>query len=185
MDPTTCCRFAPRHSRPSSGACAFIICSENVYRPLATSGQPLHAPDWLLLAPPVCNDQLGLYFKFNTRTIGSHPDNPTLEAMLETCTPGNAENVTFYDSHPDADADPVAFDDYARRLSRLTGPALMNEVIDARLPWLRQLRELRVLLVSPVTDAHQIINLRWFSRMLDTHLPLDRMTQVGSGRTTR
>lgn len=145
-------------------------------------------PDGLLLAPPVCNDQLGLYFKFNTSMIGSHPDNPTLDAMLETMHARYAENATFYDSHPDADADPVAFDDYARRLSRLTGPALLNEVIDARLPWLRQLREVCVLLVSPVTDAHQIINLRWFNRMLDTHLPLDRIAQVGSAnswRTTR
>ncbi|MBA1187875.1 mannosyltransferase [Pseudomonas entomophila] len=145
-------------------------------------------PDGLLLAPPVCNDQLGLYFKFNTSMIGSHPDNPTLDAMLETMHARYAENATFYDSHPDADVDPVAFDDYARRLSRLTGPALMNEVIDARLPWLRQLRELCVLLVSPVTDTHQIINLRWFNRMLDTHLPLDRIAQVGSAnswRTTR
>lgn len=153
------------------------------------AGMTLRTPqEGLLLAPPVSNDPLGLYFKYNTSMIGSHPDNPTLDAMLEEMQARYANDPTFYDSRPDVETDPVAFGDYARRLNRLTGPGLMNDVIDRRLPWLRQLREICVLMISPVTDAHQVVNLRWFNQLLKTYLPLDRLADVGSAhswRTTR
>lgn len=135
--------------------------------------------DGLLLAPPVSNDQLGLYFKFNSSMIGSHPGNPTLDAVLDEMQVRYANDATFYDSRPDAENDPVAFGVYARRLNRLTGPGLLNDVIDARLPWLRQLREICVLTTAPVTDAHRTVNLRWLNQLLRLHLPLDRVAKIG------
>lgn len=141
--------------------------------------------DGLLLAPPVSNDQLGLYFKFNSSMIGSHPDNPTLDAVLDEMQARYADDTSFYASRPDAQHDPVAFGAYARRLNRLTGPGLLNDVIDARLPWLRQLRELCVLMVAPVTDVHRMINLRWLNQLLRLHLPLDRVAKIGHANSWR
>ncbi|MBF8779225.1 mannosyltransferase [Pseudomonas fulva] len=141
--------------------------------------------DGLILAPPVSNDQLGLYFKYNSSMIGSHPGNPTLDAILEEMQLRYQGDATFYRSRPDAEQDPLAFADYARRLSHLTGPGLLNDVIDRRLPWLRQLREICVLMVAPVKDAHTVVNLRWFNDMLAAHLPLDRAAQVGSAHSWR
>jgi len=141
--------------------------------------------DGLLLAPPVSNDQLGLYFKFNSSMIGSHPDNPTLDAVLDEMQARYADDASFYASRPDAQHDPVAFGAYARRLNRLTGPGLLNDVIDARLPWLRQLRELCVLMVAPVTDVHRMINLRWLNELLRLHLPLDRVAKIGHANSWR
>ncbi|AIR90103.1 dermonecrotic toxin domain-containing protein [Pseudomonas cremoricolorata] len=139
--------------------------------------------DGLLLAPPVSNDQMGLYIKFNNSLIGSHPGNPTLDALSDEVVARYQLQRTFYQSRPDALLQPEAFEAYARQLSQLTGPAVLNDVIDQRLPWLRQLRELCNLMVSPVHDLHATLDLSQFLTVLREHVPLNQVASIGSGRS--
>ena len=139
----------------------------------------------LLLAPPVSNDQLGMYFKYNNSLIGSHPGNPTLEAISEEILRRYAQDPTFYDVRPDPDLQPMAFNAYARRLSRLTGPAVLNDVIDQQLPSLRQLRELCVLVTSPLRDLHQTLDLSQFVKLVHSQLPLGKLAEIGHAHSWR
>lgn len=141
--------------------------------------------DGLLLAPPVSNDQMGLYIKFNNSLIGSHPGNPTLDAISDEILARYQLQPTFYQSRPDALLQPALFDAYARQLNQLTGPAVLNDVIDQRLPWLRQLRELCNLMVSPVHDLHATLNLRRFLEVLREQVPLNQVASIGSARSWR
>lgn len=152
----------------------------------AAPGQPplFSAPlstttDGLLLSAPVSNDQLGMYVKYNISLIGSHAGNPTLDAISEEILKRYGDAGNFYLQRPDYLSDPVGFDAYARKLSQLTGPSVFNDVIDQQLPWLKQLRELCVLLVSPVRDIHATINLSAFSRAIRTCVPLDQVAEIG------
>ena len=146
--------------------------------------QPLRTTsDGLLLAPPVSNDQMGMYIKFNSSMIGSHPGNPTLEAISEEILHRYQLDPTFYSRRPArADSGP-AIAAYARRLNLLTGPGVLNQVIDQRLPWLSQLRELCNLLVAPLHDVHRVINLRGFTRTLHEHVPLGQAFQMGQAHS--
>ncbi|UVL77142.1 mannosyltransferase [Pseudomonas putida] len=136
-------------------------------------------PDGLLLAPPVSNDQLGMYIKFNSSMIASHPNNPTLDAISDEILRRYHLAPDFYHSRPDPKLQPLPFQAYARRLNLISGPGALNDVIDARLPLLRQLREICHLLVSPVYDLHATLNLRQFSEVLREQVPLDRIAHMG------
>lgn len=140
-------------------------------------------PDGLILSPPVSSDQLGLYIKYNGSMIGSHADNPTLDAVSEEIHRRFALDPDFYTARPDPDFNPVAFNAYARRLNRLTGPGVLNDVIDARLPWLKQLREMCNLLASPIHDVHNTLDLRVLSRQMREHVPLDRFFEMGQAHS--
>lgn len=135
--------------------------------------------DGLLLYPPVSNDQLGFYIQYNSSMIGSHPGNPTLDAISEAILQRFQQDPTFYTERPDRVFNPVAFNAYARRLSRLSGPGVLNDVIDARLPWLRQLREMCRLLVSPIYDIHGALDTSQLTRLIREHVPLDRFFEAG------
>ena len=139
--------------------------------------------DGLLLSPPVSNDQMGMYIQFNTSLIGSHPGNPTLDAISEEILQRYQQNPSFYHSRPDPKLEPVLLDDYARRLSQLTGPGVLNAVIDRQLPWLRQLRELCNLLASPIHDIHQRLDLAAFLQVMRQHVPLDQVASIGSAHS--
>ncbi|QKL01374.1 mannosyltransferase [Pseudomonas sp. NY5710] len=141
--------------------------------------------DGLLLPPPVSNDQLGMYIKYNTSMIGSHPGNPTLDAISDEILKRFQQDPTFYTERPDGVLNPVAFNAYARRLNRLTGPGVLNDVIDARLPWLRQLRELCKLLVSPVYQMHHTVQPSRLSQLIREHAPLDRYIETGRAHSWR
>lgn len=146
--------------------------------PLA--GAPLSTTaDGLLLAAPVSNDQLGMYIKYNISIMGSHAGNPTLDAISEEILKRYENAGNFYLQRPDYLDDPVGFDAYARKLSQLTGPGVFNDVIDQRLAWLKQLRELCVLLVSPVQDIHSAMDLSAFSRTIRNCVPLDQVAEMG------
>ncbi|WP_181128599.1 dermonecrotic toxin domain-containing protein [Pseudomonas capeferrum] len=139
--------------------------------------------DGLVLAPPVSNDQMGMYIKFNSSSIGSHPDNPTLDAISEEIRNRYRLDPGFYAARDDLDGNPVKHDAYARRLNQLTGPGMLNDVIDRRLPWLRQLREVCNLLVCPLHDVHSVINLRMFIQTLREHVPLDQVAKMGQAHS--
>jgi len=136
-------------------------------------------PDGLLLAPPVSNDQLGMYIKFNSSMIASHPGNPTLDAVSDEILRRYRLAPDFYHSRPDPLRQPLPFQAYARRLNLITGPGVLNDVIDQRLPLLRQLREICQLLVSPIYDLHATLNLRQFNEVLREQVPLDRIAHMG------
>ncbi|MEC4875696.1 mannosyltransferase [Pseudomonas sp. NC26] len=135
--------------------------------------------DGLLFSPPVSNDQLGMYIKFNNSMIGSHPANPTLDAVSDEILRRYSLAPDFYDSRPDPRQAPLPFQGYARRLNLISGPGALNAVVDERLPLLRQLREICHLLVSPVYDIHATLNLGRFHAVLREHAPLDRIARIG------
>ena len=135
--------------------------------------------DGLLLAPPVSNDQLGMYIKFNSSMIASHPGNPTLDAVSDEILRRYCLAPDFYHSRPDPQLQPLPFQGYARRLNLITGPGVLNDVIDQRLPLLRQLRETCHLLVSPVYDMDATLDLHQFNAVLREQVPLDRIAHIG------
>lgn len=146
--------------------------------PLATVSLQT-TPNGLVLSPPVSNDQLGMYVKFNSSMIGSHPGNPTLDAISDEILRRYSLAPEFYNSRPDPRQAPLPFQGYARRLSLITGPGVFNDVVDQHLPMLRQLREICHLLVSPVCDIHATIDLGQFHAVLREHVPLDRIARIG------
>jgi len=152
-------------------------------RALVTRFPLLTTADGLILAPPVSNDRLGMYLKFNTNMIGSHAGNPTLDAISEEMLQRYADDPGFYQQRPDSRLDPAGFDAYARRLNRLTGPGVMNDVIDRRLPWLRQLREVCGLLVAPVVDVHRVVRLDDLVQTLKQQAPLDQIAEMGQANS--
>lgn len=152
--------------------------------PLPLLRQPLKtSADGLLLAPPVSNDQMGMYIKFNSSVIGSHPGNPTLQAISDEILRRYQLEPTFYSRRPFRADNSASLAAYSRRLSLLTGPGVLNDVIDQRLPWLSQLREICNLLVAPLHDVHRAINLRRFSQTLHEHVPMDQCFQMGQAHS--
>lgn len=139
--------------------------------------------DGLILAPPVSNDRLGMYIKYNSSMIGSHPGNPTLDAISDEMLQRYTRDPAFYANRPDHLSDPAGFDDYARRLNHLTGPGVMNDVIDRHLPWLKQLREICSLFASPVVDAHQVVRLSELLETVRQQLPLDQLADMGNANS--
>ncbi|OCT25728.1 dermonecrotic toxin domain-containing protein [Pseudomonas putida] len=135
--------------------------------------------DGLVLSPPVSNDQLGMYIKYNNSLIGSHAGNPTLDSISDEILRRYRLEPGFYSSRPNADIDPVGLNRFTRRLSMLTGPGVLNDVIDQKLPELRQLREICNLLVSPLYDAHQIVDLKKLHELLKHHAGLGEVAQIG------
>lgn len=135
--------------------------------------------DGLVLAAPVSNDQLGMYIKFNSSLIGSHPNNPTLDAISDEILRRYQREPAFYARRPDAEQDPVGLDRYARQLNQMTGPGMLNDVIDQHLPWLSQLRETCNLLASPIHDVYDAVDSRAFMDTLADYAPLGEMADIG------
>ncbi|WEK32516.1 MAG: glycosyltransferase [Candidatus Pseudomonas phytovorans] len=137
----------------------------------------------LLLAPPVSNEQLGMFIQYNNSMIGSHPGNPTLDALSQEIMRRFSVVPDFYTRYPDALLQPALFSRYARRLSLLSGPAVFNAVIDEHLPLLKQLRELCKMLASPIHDLHATLDLSRFSQLMREQVPLDRVARIGSAHS--
>lgn len=137
----------------------------------------------LLLFPSVCNEQMANDNIFNNSLIGSHAGNPTLDAISDEMRVRFRQTPTFYDTLPRASTDRMAFNAYARRLSQISGPALLTDVVDRLLPHLRQLRQ-----VANVNNMNQ----RGFMAFLDLEayraakkhlLPLNRIARIGSNQS--
>ncbi|MDR2307387.1 MAG: hypothetical protein LBE53_09350 [Paucimonas sp.] len=144
----------------------------------------LHVPaDGLLLAPPMSNEKMSMNCLYNTSLIGSHAGNPTLEAISEEMYLRYQDAQDFYDSKPDLAEDPAGFYRYASRLSRLTGPALLTDVVDQRLPDLRTLRQIMNLYTMPRINSWQFVNLEHYQAALRQLLPLNRFARVGGNHS--
>ena len=141
----------------------------------------LHAsPTGLLLPPPMSNEQLGMFFEYNTSLIGSHPGNPTLRAISEEMRARFAADPTLYDAKPNLQTEPAAFHAYAKRLSALTGPGMLNAVIARELPELYRLRQVFNLQAIKVRNGLRTADYSRFLDLLRTRLPLDRVAVTGS-----
>jgi hypothetical protein len=135
--------------------------------------------DGLLLHPPLQNEKLGMNSLYNTSMIGSHPGNPTLRAISEEMHARYRLNTDFYHARPTVADDPEGFYRYASRLSQLTGPAMLNAVVDRLLPDLYQLRQLHNLYTMPRINSYLYIDLEAFKALQRERLPLNRLARVG------
>ncbi|MNO75726.1 Dermonecrotic toxin [compost metagenome] len=140
-------------------------------------------PDGLLLAPPMSNEKMGMNCLYNTSLIGSHPGNPTLLAISEEMHARYQSNLDFYDSRPSLADDPANFYRYANRLSRLTGPALLSDVVDRHLPGLRSMRQIFNLYGMPRINAYQFVDLPSAEAAMRELLPLNRFAKVGGNHS--
>lgn len=139
--------------------------------------------DGLLLAPPMSNEKMGMNCLYNTSLIGSHAGNPTLEAISEEMLARYQLNQDFYDSRPSLADDPANFYRYANRLSRMTGPAMLSDVVDRHLPALRTLRQILNLYCVPRVNAYRFVDLPQSQAAVRTLLPLNRFAKVGGNHS--
>ena len=137
----------------------------------------------LLLAPPMSNEKMSMNCLYNTSLIGSHAGNPTLEVISEEMYSRFVANTDFYDSRPDLLENPQEFYRYANRLSRLTGPALLTDVVDRHLPTLAAMRQIMNLYTVPRINSWQFINLEHYQQNLRELLPLNRFARVGQNHS--
>ena len=164
--------------------------------PQVANGRPVGSPgeaidqvalcttaDGLLLAPPMSNEKMGMNCLYNTSLIGSHPGNPTLEAISEEMHARYQANKEFYDSKPSLAEDPASFYRYANRLSYLTGPALITDMVDRHLPALGTLRQITNLYGMPHINAYRFVDLPASQEAIRTLLPLNRFAKVGGNHS--
>ncbi|WP_236236339.1 dermonecrotic toxin domain-containing protein [Pseudomonas faucium] len=153
---------------------------------LLTPGEPIDdlelaaSPKGLVLHPPMSNEQMDMRCDFNNSMIGSHAGNPTLDAISELMHKRYQANQDFYLSKPDFEQDPAAFNRYTRRLSYLTGPRLLTDVIDEHLPDMYQLRQLLNLVGIPKVNLAEVIDTRSVAQALRSRTPLNRIAKVGA-----
>lgn len=141
---------------------------------LATTG------DGLLLQPPISNQLLDMQHEFNTSMIGSHPGNPTLRAISREMHLRYQADPDFYNARPSRVEDPSAFDAYAQRLSRLTGPALLTDMVDRLLPGLYRMRQIERMIKLPVINGGSFVDLAQWQMTERRLMPLSRFAVVGS-----
>lgn len=157
--------------------------------PAGPPGEPISevklaaTPQGLALHPPMANEQLGMRCDFNNSMIGSHPGNPTLDAISDLMHQRYLENRDFYWTKPSFKQDPAAFNRYCKRLSYLTGPRLLTDVIDSRLPALYQLRQLLNLANVPTLKLAQFVDVDSVYQALLNMTPLNRFAKVGAAHS--
>jgi len=135
--------------------------------------------DGLLLHPPLQNEKLGMNNLYNTSMIGTHAGNPTLLAISEEMHARYLTDAQFYMSRPTLADNPSGFYDYAKRLSQLSGPAMVNAVIDRQLPDLFLIRQLYNLYMMPRINSYQFVSLDALNAVQHERLPLNRLARVG------
>ncbi|MDU9405793.1 glycosyltransferase [Pseudomonas sp. zfem004] len=139
--------------------------------------------DGLVLFPPVSNEQLGMHCLYNTTPIGSHPGNPLLEAISEEMHGRYAADPDFYNSRPDPQQDPEATHRYATRLNRLTGPAMLNSVIDRHLALAAALRQVTNLYGMTRVNAGRFVDLERYRQLQHQWQPLNRVIRIGGSHS--
>lgn len=138
----------------------------------------LATPESLVLSTPVSNELMGMRHEFNNSFIGSHAGNPTLDAISDEIHARYQANQDFYHSRPDREADPQAFAQHARRLSYMTGPRVLNDIIQTRLPYLKVLAQLRNFAVCPTVNGHLIAEKSAIGEAFRQCLPLESIGMV-------
>ena len=134
----------------------------------------------LVLNSPVNNITLNMDQSFNNSCFGSHPGNPTLEAISARSYQRYLQAKTVYsDPRPIAGTAPAeVFSEYMQKISYLTGPAVFNDVIDELLPEMRRVKQLFRLRWRPVLLP------KWLEQEIDQalaqSLPLGGMVDTGA-----
>jgi hypothetical protein len=85
----------------------------------------------------------------------------------------------FYDSRPDPRLNPQAAYEYAAKLNRLTGPAMLTSVIDRHLPLQATLRQVINLYGMPRVNAGHFVDTLRFSQLQQQWLPLAELSGLG------
>ncbi|MFK0095991.1 dermonecrotic toxin domain-containing protein [Pseudomonas sp. NPDC090592] len=111
-------------------------------------------PDGLVLGSPANNELLGMHCDYNSNMIGSHANNPTLRAISAEMNARFRSNPSFYDIRPLEGTH--GYEAYARELSRMTGPGLLNDMVARHLPRLQFLRQLSKLESIPETGYRSL-----------------------------
>lgn len=132
----------------------------------------------LLLHPPVNQQDLGMHVQFNSSFIGTHPSNPTLEAISEEIHLRYQKRKDFYNSKPDT-SDTVRFKQYAVALNQLTGPGILNDVIAEKLPDLKLLREMYNVEFCSIVHKNTIYDPVRFQAAMKTLTPANRFATIG------
>lgn len=140
--------------------------------------------DGLLLRSPVCNAQLGMYTSYNTSMIGSRAFNPVLDAISDEMlsrylTPEGRE---FYSMPKPARQDETGFRAYTRKLNQLTGPAVLNHVIEQRLPELYTFRQVADLANMHTLHYEALIDEQAQRRAELRLLPLEEVAVAGNAQ---
>lgn len=125
------------------------IATHNLDTKALIASTPLRAtPEGLVLTAPMSNDLMGMHLEYGTSIIGSHADNYTLERISEVMRERFLDRPDFYESRPLKGE--AGYEEYVKELSRMTGPRVLNDVIDdadneelSRLRMLRQIAKLR------------------------------------------
>ncbi len=128
------------------------------------------APGRLLLGNLVRHRRLGMVMDFNTSHFGSLPGNPLLRDISLESFRRFQNNRDLYMNRPfetiNSDSEMQA---YARRISYVGGPALLNAVVDARLEDFRQFRALsRIARGELCLPAEEVTRIR---ALLQTRMP--------------
>ncbi|WP_353655958.1 glycosyltransferase [Pseudomonas asiatica] len=140
--------------------------------------------DGLLLRSPVCNAQLGMYTSYNTSMIGSRAGNPMLNAISDEIltrylTP---EGQAFYQVPKPPRQHAAAFQAYTERLNTLTGPAVLNHVIDQRLPELYTFRQVADLANMHTLNYDALLDEAAQRRAELRLLPLEEVAMAGNAQ---
>jgi len=157
----------------------------------------------VLLNSPVSNSTGGLDQGYNSSQFGSHPNNPVLEAIAEEAYQRFLQEPGFFDEPrpklggPEVEtgagagaevrapftADQVTevMDRYVKRVWKLCGPVLLNDVLALRSPALRVLREFFTssswLKEVSLTMEQKIA----FRDALNYYLPFDQRVPIAIG----
>ena len=89
----------------------------------------------------------------------------------------------FYAHKPSLATDPAGFYRYASTLSRLTGPALVTDVVDRRLPALQVLRQIINLYAIPRINTQLFLDVEACKTAMRELLPLNRIARVGGNHS--
>lgn len=137
-------------------------------------------PDGLILGDPVNNDTLGMHCHYNSNMIGSHPGNPNLQAISDAMRARYQANGDFYQTRPMSNT--PGFKPYARRLNHLTGPGVLNDVVDQQLPRLQRLRQLCNLQTLPQSKPLYLVTgkLQQIKSAVEHDLALNTVARVGN-----
>lgn len=134
----------------------------------------------LIVAIPVSNQTLGMTIRYNGSMLGSHPGNPTLDAISDLMRERFEARPDFYASRPNMADDPRGFLAYASQLNYMTGPGVLNDAIDGPLPGLKQFRETWNFGSLPVLNAQSVIDDQEFLATYKQLAPLSRFARIGS-----
>lgn len=141
----------------------------------------------LLLNSPVCNAELGMYTQYNTSMIGSHPFNPLLnqvsDEILRRYHDVEGASAFYTNPKPDPISDPQGMREYANTLNQLTGPAVLNHVIERNLPELTTLRHATDVLNLPVVNRQALFDENAYLQARQRLVPLEQVADIGNAHS--